>query len=84
MPTKKCNTCGRLIPEYDKQCPHCHGEPHLLSKPGIQKVIIEDIDMHFGSMIKFMVKWAIASVPAILIISIIIAFITSILSALSK
>ena len=35
---------------------------------GTQKVKISDIDMPFVSMIVFMVKWAIASIPAILIL----------------
>jgi len=32
------------------------------------RVIIEDIHMSFSSMVMFMVKWAIASVPAIIIL----------------
>ena len=34
-------------------------------------VKIQDIDMPFGSMVSFMIKWALASVPAIMILSII-------------
>tara|TARA_Y100001970_G_C13935414_1_gene700430 strand:- start:212 stop:472 length:261 start_codon:yes stop_codon:yes gene_type:complete len=34
----------------------------------IQSVKITDFDMPFGSMVKFMIKWALASVPAIFII----------------
>jgi hypothetical protein len=33
-----------------------------------QEMVVTDIDMPFGSMIKFMVKWAIASVPALIIL----------------
>ena len=32
-------------------------------------VVVKDIQMGFGSMVVFMVKWAIASIPAIIILS---------------
>ena len=35
---------------------------------GTQTVKVSDFDMPFGSMIVFMVKWAIASIPALLIL----------------
>jgi hypothetical protein len=35
-----------------------------------QEMVVTDIDMPFGSMIKFMVKWAIASVPALIILTV--------------
>ena len=31
-------------------------------------VKIQDIDMPFGSMVSFMIKWALASIPAIMIL----------------
>lgn len=34
-----------------------------------EKVIVTDIQMPFTSMIIFMVKWAIASIPAFIILS---------------
>ena len=40
---------------------------------GTQTVKVSDIDMPFGSMIVFMVKWAIASIPAILILMVLFA-----------
>ena len=33
-----------------------------------QRVVIEDIRMEFSSMVAFMVKWAIASIPAVIIL----------------
>ena len=33
-----------------------------------QEVIVNDIQMSFGSMISFMVKWAIAAIPAMIIL----------------
>lgn len=33
-----------------------------------QRVVVADIDMPLGSMVRFMVKWAIATIPAALIL----------------
>ncbi len=33
-----------------------------------QRVVITDVNMRFVSMVTFMVKWAIASIPAFLIL----------------
>jgi hypothetical protein len=40
---------------------------------GMQPVTVVDIRMPFGSMVVFMIKWALASIPAVLIIWIILA-----------
>ena len=37
---------------------------------GVQTVIISDINMPFGSMVVFIIKWALASIPAFLILAI--------------
>ena len=37
------------------------------------EVIVKNIKMPFWSMVVFMVKWSIASIPAIIIVSVIIA-----------
>ena len=42
-----------------------------IENKNINTVIIKDINMEFGSMVSFMVKWAIASIPAIIILSLI-------------
>ena len=39
------------------------------------EVTVVDIKMPFGSMVVFMVKWAIASIPAILILAVLVAMI---------
>jgi hypothetical protein len=36
-----------------------------------QRVIVTDISMPLGSMVEFMVKWAIASIPAMIILAVI-------------
>ena len=35
-----------------------------------QEVVVTDIQMPFGSMIVFMLKWSLASIPAFLILAI--------------
>ena len=39
----------------------------------IQRVVVTDIHMPFWSMVIFMVKWALASIPAIIILTVIAA-----------
>ena len=46
------------------------------------EVIITDIKMKFGSMVEFMVKWAFASIPAIIILIALFYLITAILIGL--
>ncbi|TVT66113.1 MAG: hypothetical protein FHK79_18080 [Pseudomonas sp.] len=36
--------------------------------PGAQPVVVVDIKMSFNSMVWFMVKWAIAAIPALIIL----------------
>ena len=57
-----CLRCGKVGPANKEYCPNCGSKYPL-------KVVIRDIDMRFSSMILFMVKWAFASIPAILIIA---------------
>lgn len=47
-----------------------------------QAVIVTDIKMPFGSMVEFMVKWAIASIPAIIILFLIGFGITVVLTGM--
>ena len=52
---------------------------HKGNSTQFQPVTIEDIKMPFGSMVEFMVKWAIASIPAFIILFIIGFFVAGIL-----
>lgn len=40
----------------------------MLDQENSQRVIVQDIHMPFFSMVVFMVKWAIAAIPAFLIL----------------
>jgi len=50
----------------------------------IQSVVITDIKIPFESMVVFMVKWAIASIPAFIILSIIFSVIFVFLGGISS
>ena len=45
-------------------------------------VVVKDVQMGFGSMVLFMVKWAIASIPALIILSIIASLVAMLLFSL--
>lgn len=47
-----------------------------------QKVVVTDIRMPFWSMVVFMVKWVFASIPAMIIFSVVIGLIMAVLTAL--
>ena len=49
-------------------------------RPSTQQVAITDVDMPFWSMVRFMVKWAVASIPAFVILFIIAFLITIVLA----
>jgi hypothetical protein len=48
----------------------------------IRDVVVTDIKMPFGSMVVFMVKWAIASIPALIILFLLAALVSAILVGL--
>ena len=48
----------------------------------MNKTIITDIDMPLLSMVRFMVKWAIAAVPAMIILSVFGFFLFSFLAGM--
>ena len=49
-----------------------------------QEVVVADIHMPFWSMVTFMVKWAIASIPAILILFVLGVILATIVSGLGS
>jgi hypothetical protein len=46
-------------------------------------VIVTDIQMPFGSMVVFMVKWILASIPAMIILAVLFGIVTSIFSVIA-
>jgi len=43
-----------------------------------QEIKVTDFDMKFGSMVLFMIKWALASIPAFIILFILMTLLVSI------
>ena len=46
------------------------------------EVSVTDVNMPFFSMVRFMVKWAVASIPALLIVAIVGVFLAAVLGGL--
>lgn len=88
-----CSRCGYLLLPGSEQCTQCDrpvsGRDLLApgergtreSQPGVQRVSVVDVDMPFFSMVAFMLKWAIASVPALIILAMMLALLGAIFGA---
>lgn len=50
----------------------------------MNKVIVTDISMTFMSMVKFMVKWALASIPAMVVLVIFYVLLAAIIALVFK
>ena len=47
-----------------------------------QRVVVVDIKMPFASMVVFMVKWAVAAIPALIILIVLGALFSSVITGL--
>lgn len=76
-----CPECTKQVSSFAPNCPGCGcpikatGETKASEA---QRVSIEDVHMEFGSMVVFMIKWAIAVIPAAIILVIIAAVISGV------
>ena len=94
----KCNHCGKKFEELNASgikkvnCVWCD-EPlkknsqkkaaqRMATGIGANEVVVTDISMSFGSMVAFMVKWGIASIPAVIILLIIYFCVLSLIGLL--
>lgn len=79
---KACPDCGGDISTEAATCPHC-GCPVLLPlELPPAPVVVVDFQMTFGSMVNFMLKWALASIPAFIILVLFFAGVTAGLTAI--
>lgn len=53
-----------------------------MSEEGSKEVVVVDIDMPFWSMVRFMIKWAIASIPAIIVLMVLFSLFMGLVSGL--
>ncbi len=68
--TDECPECGHQIkipgPRFMKTESKATDSGRTMP---IQTVVVSDIQMKFGSMVVFMIKWVLASIPAFLILA---------------
>lgn len=83
-----CSQCGDLYSSEASQCPTCGtrrsgAEQLTASNPSApaepRRVVVTDFAMPFESMVTFMVKWAIAAIPAVIILFIIFAILGAVM-----
>ena len=48
----------------------------------LQRVVVSDVRMSFGAMVVFMVKWVMASIPALLILSAVVGIVGALFGGL--
>ncbi len=67
-----CPNCNNLNTSFDSKCPQCNTDLRINLKDEILNgVIITDIQMPFLSMVWFIFKWVLASIPALITASLI-------------
>jgi hypothetical protein len=71
----KCPDCEGALSDGARFCPHCGWEKgtYLDAKGKVRtlspsRVSVADVDLPFWSIIKVAMKWAVASVPAVLLL----------------
>jgi uncharacterized membrane protein YvbJ len=80
---KKCPACGAGMVEDGRYCSYC-GKPDGSTQYSLnnQMVSVIDIKMPFLSMVTFMVKWAVAAIPAFIILFILGFFVVGMIEAI--
>ncbi len=96
MKNDKCPHCSADVGQYDQKCAACGkglGGAALLAtnRPAsgtaestIARVSVVDINMPFGSMVGFMLKWALAAIPAFIILAVLFAILTGVFTAVMR
>lgn len=79
MALKDCSECGSKTSDSAYLCPNC-GHPQQAAATA--RTAIVDLDLPFTSMVGFMVKWVIASIPAMFILLVLGAFLVMVLGSL--
>jgi hypothetical protein len=75
----KCPDCEGALSDGARLCPHCGWEKgtYLDAKGKVQTVLpnrisVADVDLPFWSVVKVAIKWVVASVPAVLLLVLIL------------
>lgn len=73
---------AQSAPQHAHPAPQRSQPANRISIKNASPVVVVDIEMTFSSMVVFMVKWAFAAIPAVIIIMAIFVVVSSILGAL--
>lgn len=76
----KSNTEKNKLDSSDSKIQYPYAK--LSKNVNSNEVVITNIDIPFGSMVKFIIKWSLASIPAIVILTIIYIVILTIIAGL--
>jgi len=83
----KCPDCEGPLSDGARLCPHCGWEKgtYLDSKGKVRTVLphrvsVADIELPLGSIVKVTVKWVVASLPAVLLLVLIVVFFVPVFS----
>lgn len=81
-----CQHCNRDLmrvgPTQARAVQRSESEHAAVAPTPIARVTIVDVNMPFASMVGFMVKWALAAIPAFLILAVLGALVAGLLAAL--
>lgn len=80
-PGNRCSECGGRMSQRATACPHCGDPNRRRGSPADQPVSITDVSIPFWSMVRLMIKWALATIPAILLLFVILMGIAVVLGA---
>lgn len=89
----RCANCGEAIPAGSDTCPLCgfdrQGKPPALGQASpVQwmrpSVVLAGLDVPFGQLVWFLVKVAIAAVPAMIIVAAFWFFVIAVLGGLGS
>ena len=80
---RSCIRCGATLIPTNNFCVNCGAAVGTGTTPlRLTEVVVTDIHMSFGSMVEFMLKWAFASIPAFIIIFLILIIVVYIATSL--
>jgi hypothetical protein len=90
----QCNKCGYepSLKEIQagEECPACAEKDRraqaVVRPPQFrpQEVVVVDLNMSFPAMVRFMVMWVLASIPALIILAIIFGGLAAIFSLIAR
>ncbi|HNX92048.1 MAG TPA: hypothetical protein PKI17_00880 [Syntrophomonas sp.] len=72
----------QVVTDTDLDKKRIYGSRRQSSRDELQEVIVTDIQMPFLSMVSFMIKWIIASIPAIIVLVILFAIVSTVFGGL--